>query len=247
MALTVAAHRRGIHVAEPQHGLIGPAHAAYNFGSAMSGGPLRETLPDTLLTFGEFWSRGLRVPFDTVPVGKPLMTARREAAPPASERERILVVVGGGHEPEETAQATLAARAALPADWQVLFRPHPFERPTVRERYRAIVGVPGIGIDLEPDVLTTLSRARAVLGTASTVLYEAVGLGCEVIVRRSERLSTLFVDVSALPEPVADGPELAARIAALGEGEPVIDEALLHALWAPGPRARFTEFAAPFL
>jgi hypothetical protein len=246
MALTVAAHRLGIHVAEPQHGLIGPAHAAYNFGAAMSTGVLRETLPDTLLTFGEFWSRGLRVPFDTVPIGKSQLSARRDAAAPLAERAKTLVVIGGGHEPDETAAATLRARAALPADWRVLFRPHPFERPTVRERYRSLIGVEGIELDLESDVLETLGRARAVLGTASTVLYEAIGLGCEVIVRRSERLSGLFVDLSALPEPIADGPALTTRVAALAAGPAAVDESALEALWSPDPRTRFASFAAAF-
>jgi hypothetical protein len=247
MALTVAAHRLGIHVAEPQHGLIGPAHAAYNFGAAMSTGILRQTLPDTLLTFGEFWGRQLQVPFETVPIGKPLLSARRQAAVPVAERPKTFVVIGGGVLEDETAEATLQVRAALPADWQVLFRPHPFERPTLRERYPSIMGVRGIEIDLEPDVLATLSRARAAWGTASTVLYEAVGLGCDVIVLRSERFTGLYVDPSAFPKPVSNGAELAKRVAALDARPPRVEQSGIDALWAPDPRARFASFASAFL
>ena len=164
-----------------------------------------------------------------------------------AERPKTFVVIGGGVLEDETAEATLQVRAALPADWQVLFRPHPFERPTLRERYPSIMGVRGIEIDLEPDVLATLSRARAAWGTASTVLYEAVGLGCDVIVLRSDRFTGLYVDPSAFPKPVSNGAELAKRVAALDARTPTVEESAIESLWAPDPRARFASFASGFL
>lgn len=243
--LVAEAHRRGILVAEPQHGWIGPSHPAYNFGASASAEPQRATLPDHLLTFGELWGEGVRIPFPSTPIGRPAMTARRAAAPPLEMRPRRVLVVGGVHEPERTDSSTVAIRAALPADWEVLFRPHPSERPVLAQRFPAITAHPGIAIDDEPDVLDSLTQARGVVGLASTVLYEALAVGCVVIVRDSPTFTDLYIAGEVFPRVVSDGPELEGALAEVvaGAAQPVPD-AVLDRVWAPDPVERFQRFVS---
>lgn len=184
-SLTHELKRRGIHVAEPQHGWIGPSHAAYNFGKAMREDEMRTTLPDTLLTFGSFWSDGIRHPANLVAVGKPHLAGYVGKAPKVEERPRTVLVASSVSAVDEACDFVLALRAALPASWSVKFRPHPSERATHDVRYRRLLGVPGVEFDLELDAYRSLSEVRAVAGVASTVLYEAAALGCAIYVRDS--------------------------------------------------------------
>jgi hypothetical protein len=245
--LIVAAHRRGIHVAEHQHGFVGPSHAAYNYGAAMAEGELRRALPDTLLTFGEFWSEAVRVPFDTYAVGKPPIDALRQAAAPAAERARRLVLVAGVYERERTAAAALRIRDALPADWELVFRPHPSERATVAERYPEVVARAGITVDTEPDALVSMSAARAVAGVASTTLYEALAIGCQVIVRDNPRYTDIWIDRGLFPLIVDDGEGLSRAVGDLAAGAtPQLPTAEIDRIWQPGSLERFRTFAERF-
>ncbi len=247
MPLLVAAHRRGIHVAEHQHGFIGPSHGAYNFGAAMSEGELRQSLPDTLLTFGEFWNRQITAPFETVAVGKPTLNGLRDAAEPWDRRERLVIMVAGVYEYDKTAAAALRVRTALPPSWRMLFRAHPSERATFAERYPTVAAHDGIDVDREPDAVRSLSRARAVVGVASTTLYEALALGCQVIVRDNPRFTDLYIDRSVFPLVVEDGDELSRVVSDMAAGAtPALLRAEIDEIWAPDSIERFLAFVERF-
>jgi hypothetical protein len=77
-----AAKERGIPVAELQHGWIGAAHGAYNFGRSMWRDEMRQYLPDVLLTFGDYWAEEISSPFTAVSIGKPHLEAMVATAPP---------------------------------------------------------------------------------------------------------------------------------------------------------------------
>lgn len=244
-ALIAAAHERGVRVAEHQHGWIGPSHASYNFGRVAALDPMRQTLPDDLLTFGDFWSESVRVPFSTVAVGKPALDARRGSADPLDARPRALAMISGVHDPDRTEAATLAVRHALPDDWELLFRPHPSERHVLATRYPGIAAHPGIAVDARADVLDTLGAVRGAIGVASTVLYEALALGCPVIVRATDTYTDLVIDASVFPHIVDDGAPLTAAVAALVRGDiPAPDADAVDHIWAPGALARFEAYVA---
>jgi hypothetical protein len=231
---------RGIRVVEPQHGWIGASHSAYNFGAAMSESPLRETLPDTLLTFGEYWSSSVRFPGETIAVGKPHMNAMAAALPRYEEKARVVLVASSIADPAATEEFVLALRDSLPLDWTVSFRPHPSERPVLSTRYPRLPGADRVAIDDNSDVYESLRSVRAVAGVASTVLYEALAMGCHVFVRETA-FSSLIVD-PALGERV-DGAEGTARIAAVvttSEPSHALDPA---SVWHPNATSAFSEFA----
>ncbi len=235
-ALIAQMKERGIHVAEPQHGWIGPSHAAYNFGAAMFVDDMRAQLPDELLTFGDFWSQGIRVPYRTTAVGKPHLEHAATAAPAPDERARVVLVVSSIADPEGTERFVLELDAALPDEWTVAFRPHPSERAVLDRRYPRIASSRSVTIDAESDVYVSLAAARAVVGTASTVLYEAVPFGTTVFVRESAHTAyyagTLFGDVI----DDADGPEVIARTLTTTSTPTVSKE--ITALWAPEAATR---------
>jgi len=243
-ALIGEAHRRGIFVAEPQHGWIGAAHAAYNFGQAASDPRLLDSLPDVLLTFGEAWGEHIAVPFELVAVGKPHLEAARERVAPPGDRELRVLVASGLVHPEATSAFVLQVRDALPDDWRVTFRPHPQERTDVARRYPALLTAPRVDIDDRQDIYESFGRVRLVIGGPSTTLYEALALDCPVVLRRSNitdfymdpAVFTATIDEGEHPGPVLD--------AVIRERGTQVDPTLREQWWAPQPRERFANWAA---
>lgn len=243
-ALIAEAHRRGILVAEPQHGWIGAAHAAYNFGAAAADPRLRDALPDVLLTFGEAWGESISVPFDLVPVGKPHLDAARALMPPVAERDQRILIASGVTHPEATSVFVRRVREALPADWRVTFRPHPQERTDVAGRYPDLVRAPGIDIDDEHDIYASFARSRLVIGGPSTALYEALALDCPVVLR-SSAITGFYMDPSVFTATIAEGEDPAPILEAVVRGPRAgVDPALRERWWAPDPRGRFAAWEA---
>lgn len=179
--LIEALRARDIIVAEHQHGWVGPFHAAYNFGRAFEQGRLRNVLPEVLLTFGDYWAEGLRFPNQVVVTGKPHLNSRVRAAAVWESRPKTVLAVSSVAHPELMQQRVLDLAEALPADWRVRFRPHPGERQVVATRYPGLSRSDRVEFDLNPDVYDSLASARAVVGTLSTVLYEALAFSCTVV------------------------------------------------------------------
>ncbi|MGN6502362.1 MAG: hypothetical protein ACTHKX_05585 [Pseudolysinimonas sp.] len=241
--LIEAAHERGIPVAEPQHGWIGGAHGAYNFGAAARDPRLRAALPDTLLTFGSYWSESIAVPFETVEIGRPALEDAGRAAPPIGERPAEVLIASTVVDPEETARFTLAVRDALPGEYTVRFRPHPKERDSVAERYPSLANADRVAIDREPDPYVSFGRARVIVSATSTSLYEALALGTPVVIRESS-MTDDYLDPEIFPNRVAPGadpgPALRRALDTPGRDLPA---SLVERVWAPGSRDRFRQWA----
>lgn len=238
---------RGIHVAEPQHGWIGASHAAYNFGAAMTTPSLRKTLPDTVLTFGEYWSSSIRHPATILSIGKPSLEVRTMSARPLSERPRELAVVSSVADPEGTAALVLAIRNLLPTDWRVVFRAHPSERSVLSERYPTLVGAERVDFDEHDDAYDTLLQVRGVVGLASTVLYEALAFGCHVFVMKSE-FAPYYVDENHFGELIdgtKDLPRIAATLLSPEVRSPSAD--VRDAIWKPRAEENFESFISNLL
>jgi hypothetical protein len=241
--LVSAAHDRGILVAEPQHGWLGGGHGAYNFGAAARDPRLRTTLPDTLLTFGLFWSQSVTVPFETVEVGKPSLDDASALALPLGDRPTEVLVISSAVNPDEAVSFVLGLRDAVPAGWTVVFRPHPQERTVAAQRYANLQSASGVRIDDEPDPYRSFGRARMVIGSNSTALYEAIALGTPVVIRESSMTGD-YVD----PEIFTNrfGPDQDASIAirrAIDNPEISLAPELVERVWASGSRERFRRWA----
>lgn len=235
---------RGIHVAEPQHGWIGPGHGAYNFGSAMRRPELNVELPDELLTFGRFWNDGLRFAGTVTTIGKPHFERAVDAAPPLEDRPREVLVASSVGEPERTSDFVLALADALPASWSVRFRPHPSERATQSERYPRLLASRRVRLDERTDVYESLAASRIVIGVASTVLFEAAGMGCRVFVRETPYVPYIVGDLFGAPLASADG---IARVVTAAKADGFDDTAVpdREAIWAPDALENFRRWVAP--
>lgn len=232
---------RGIHVVEPQHGWIGPSHAAYNFGAAMRAPQLLTTLPDSLLTFGDFWSTNIRHPGHIVSIGKPHMNEMSRDVPAPDERPRAVLIASSVSAAEETTDFVLAVRDALPHDWSVIYRVHPSERSTQSSRYPRLVGVAGVEFDTNADVYESMKSSRAVIGVASTVLYEALAMGCHVFVRDSPFAQYYIDDVFGAPLAGAEG--IAHMAEALVSGaQPSMDASTRDRYWKPDAVNNFAKY-----
>lgn len=227
--LIALAKSRGVTVLEPQHGWIGINHTAYNFGAAMRDQRLLRTLPDALLTFGDYWAQSLRFPGDTPAIGKPSLERAVSKAPPLDEREPAVLVVSSRFDDERLISLTLQLRRLLPSDWTVMFRPHPGERVEARTRYSALAAQPGILFDDNADVNDSLQQVRSVVGFSSTVLFEALAFGCHVEVIDSA-LADEYVAEEIFGERIGEDPkEAVGRMLA----SPVPQTALVSRLWRP--------------
>jgi hypothetical protein len=244
-ALVALMKARGILVAEPQHGWIGPTHGAYNFGAAMRVPELFATLPDELLTFGDYWSEGIRHPARSVAIGKPHLEAMSEFAVDWEERPRSVLLVSSVTDPEETNDFGLALRSALPTTWTVIFRPHPSERVDVESRYGRMLSHSGIKLDENSDVYESLSTIRGVVGVASTVLFEALAMGCHVFVRDSPYAEYYVGDVFG---PTIHGAPDIARVArVLLEDNAGPAAGIADAMWKPRATENFNLWARPWI
>jgi hypothetical protein len=230
--------RAGATVIEPQHGWIGPSHGAYNFGAAMSAAPLSESLPDVLATFGEFWGEEIRHPARVVAVGKPHLEARAASQVPLGQRPKRILIASSVVDAEGTEDFTLRLRAAIDHDFELVFRPHPLERATVAERYPRLAAAAGVSFDANADVHTSLLESRAIVGVASTVLYEALAFGCHVFARESTfaeyYLAPFFGDLVAGDAGIS---RMVTTI--LNSDAPSVSAGVLDSIWKTGGRENF--------
>ena len=240
-SLVLALKRRGVHVVEPQHGWIGPSHGAYNFGAAMFEPELAAMLPDELLTFGEYWSSGIRAPYATTSIGKPHLEAMCRGAQAWERRPQEVLLVSSVADPGEATEFGRALADALPDGWTLRFRPHPSERVVVRDRYAALLEHRRVALDLEHDVYVSLRSSRVVVGVASTVLFEALALGCRVFAVANAvspyYVGDLFGSLVHGPDSVTD------IIGNLAPPSRSVSRETLDALWKPNATQNFREWA----
>jgi hypothetical protein len=202
---------------------------------------LQQYLPDTLLTFGAHWSRGVSGPFDTVEVGKPHLELLASHAPLVTSRKQSVLFASSMNDRKETVRAVLSLRDSLPNGWRVSFRPHPSERATITQLYPEFMRADRVDIDLTLDVYDSLSRVRGVFGYSSTVLYEALKFGCHTFVLDS-KLAEFYADLDLLGAPITDSEGLRNAVATIANNSPTIDSGHLDDLWAPDSLRRFSDF-----
>lgn len=234
---------RGVAVIEPQHGWIGPSHAAYNFGVLMRSEHLERALPDTLLTFGDFWSAGVRFPGETVSIGKPHMDRMSTSVGNYRDRRRAVLVASSVSEPQKMAALVRSLRLALPRDWEIVFRTHPSERSTQERRYPQLVGLDGVVFDDQDDVYESMRNVRAVIGVASTVLYEALAMRCHVFAFDSP-FARYYLD-PVFGEPISDDEGLMRAVDTLtSDAPPPISDLDLDRFWKRDAVGNFARFVA---
>jgi hypothetical protein len=165
------ARELGVTVGEFQHGMVTRGHDAYNVAPRLAASAAyRMTQPAAFLGYGAWWNRQFNAPVDSkVVIGNPHRTESLRSWQPERTRFTVLVL-GDGVETEAYLGLCRRLAASAPPPLRVVFRPHPLEREQVRRG-----GSGSVPIDAAPDLYTSLAAAHAVVGEASTALFEAVG------------------------------------------------------------------------
>ena len=220
-------HDLGVPVVELQHGIVDE----YQYGYSFPDWRTKETFPDYLFTFGEFWNRQAPFPLPddhVYAVGYPHLETSVEQYDSVERRDQVTFVSTGevGH---TLSKMAVSLGEDPDCDWSVVYKLHPGESDRWREEYPWLVDS---GIQVVDESGRPLHRlfaeSRAQVGVFSTALYEGVRFGVE----------TYLVDVPWMPSPPGLG-DLATVVdphddlqAVLGSADPVTDTS---AFFAPDP------------
>ncbi|MFD1514259.1 hypothetical protein [Halomarina rubra] len=183
---------RDVTVVELQHGLID----RYQYGYSFPEWRTKETFPDHLFTFGEFWNEqaAFPVPDDHVhAVGYPHL--ERSVAEYADvERRRQVTFVSTGEVGHVLSKWAVDLQNRPDCDWSVVYKLHPGEADRWRSEYPWLVGSGVDVVDEEGRPLHRLfAESQAQVGVYSTALYEGIRFG----------LRTFLVDFPWMPSPPA--------------------------------------------
>lgn len=230
------ARELGVTVAEFQHGMVTRGHDAYNVAPRLAESPAyRLTQPAAFLGYGRWWNDQFNAPVDAkVVVGNPHRTETLRTWRPDPFRTTV-VVLGDGVETQ--AYLALCRRLApiVPASLRVVFRPHPVERARV-----VIAADPDVVIDDTPDLYGSLAGAEAVIGEASTALFESVGLVPRVFVWDTDKSRFYLGDHPF--ERFTDPGEVAGMLATQDPRQLPSDSS--DAMWADDWQGRFLRYVA---
>lgn len=174
VAILNAARISGVITAEYQHGGITKGHDGYNVASALANSEhFKETLPDYLLTYGDWWSQQTNMPIKKLSIGNPHLTEslKQFSKIPAS-KSRVLILGDGIDTQLYLNLASKVAQMHWVRGAPVVFRPHPLERSNVKN-----FNIPfGVVLDTHNDIYDSLRQSWLVISELSTGLFEAVGI-----------------------------------------------------------------------
>jgi hypothetical protein len=237
-AFNAVARDLGITVAEFQHGMVTPGHDAYNVAPLLSTSEAyRRTQPSAFLAYGSWWTDQFNAPVEErVVIGNPHRSEVLRTWQPSPTRQDI-VVLGDGVETAAHLELCRRIAGSVRPPLRVVFRPHPLERRRIGRDATSSVAV-----DHEPDLYRTFARARAVIGEASTALFEATGLVSNVMGWDTPK-SRFYLGNPPF-ERVGDPAEMAARAS---EEADVPHDLLADHVWAPGWSDRFRGYSRTVL
>ncbi len=237
--LIAAARDRDVVTAEFQHGAISAGHDAYNFAPAVfTDEGYRRTLPQYLLTYGEWWNAQIHAPVECVTIGYPMRAEKvARMGVPGKDRRTVLVLADGIEFDLYVDLAHTLARAVAGTGLEVVLRPHPLERRSVVERYGQQVGE--IRLDLVHDIYASFSTTHTIVSEVSTGLFEAVGLVDRIVLLNTVKARFAY---PAHPFDTADTMQ---DVIDLISGEiPPSPAVAAHAVWAPEWSERYAWFLA---
>lgn len=166
-----------IPVVELQHGGFGRHHPGYAFPGDRS----KQTAPDYLFTFGEFWSDSVELPMpreNVIPIGYPHLERQRKRDSNVDTTDAILFLSQWSIGEALTKFAVEFAKRE--DDRSVIVKLHPGEYATWREEYPWLDGAPLTVIDGdEPPLYELLASSSVQVGVYTTVIYEGLNFGLD--------------------------------------------------------------------
>jgi hypothetical protein len=191
--ILAGARLAGVTAAEFQHGTICAGHDGYNVASTLSASPeFQQTLPEYLLTYGEWWGEQTNLPLKRVVIGNPHFTESTKHISAGKISREYILILGDGVETELYLDlAKHVAEIARGRGMRVRFRPHPIERDCAER-----MDFPsGVEIDKNSDVYQSFARASIVISELSTGLFEAASLVDRVIIWNTAKARFAFPEL----------------------------------------------------
>jgi hypothetical protein len=237
--LLIAARECGVVTVEYQHGAINPLCPYHNFHPRILRHGYARYLPDYFLSYGEFWNDLLTTSAQVVAIGNPHVETMRSRLPAATPRLGSIYFLSSANAPEIY---IARLKEMVDAGFTVMFRPHPVERPVLRERYGDFFDQARISVDVSPDLYAQLGAHEFIVGDGrSTSLFEAcaVAPGRVFVMEMTQHLTDVVPNHRFL-KTIKSVAELRSN-AHRGDDVPV------DALFTPNWRERFSKFIADVL
>jgi len=185
-----ACKQQGVPVAELQHGVIYPNH----FGYSYAGPRTKETFPDYLLTFGEFWTDAAEFPIAqerVIPVGYPYLEQAAHSYDGVETTDQLLFI-SQGTIGEQLSKFAVAVDQHPEISSEVVYKLHPGEYDRWRTEYPWLVDSDIEVVDSsEPALYRLFAESNGQVGVYSTAIYEGLQFGLETYLYDCEEGETL--------------------------------------------------------
>jgi hypothetical protein len=174
------AKEKSIHVVEYQHGLISETHPGYNFNIVNINKKYRNCLPDTFLSFGEYWTQQVKSPYRVVDIGFPHLSEESQRIKKRLRDVQTILIASSGTDYKFINKFIIDLTIKY-SSYKVVFRPHPAERGSLKERYSEFFDL-NIEIDISNNIYETFMRVDYFITDYSTIVYEAIAFDLPVYI-----------------------------------------------------------------
>ena len=183
--LIKAAKEYNITVAEFQHGTVNAHHLAYNYGKGINNSKEYELYrPDFFLSYGKFWTEGIRNAAMKVSVGNPFISKQTiNSVRKVSEKNILVLSSAVSHQQMRILVEKLLQLPSL-QEYKISLRPHPLEKD-VNSQYSHLLS-DRFSLDFEKTILDSLAKCSLVISEYSTAAFDALMYGKPVLLFETE-------------------------------------------------------------
>jgi hypothetical protein len=168
-----ACQSKDIPVVELQHGVIHPGHLGYSYPEDRT----KETFPDYLLTWGDFWAEGVELPIPekhVIPVGYPYLEQRYDQYTDVESKDQI-IFISQGTIGEELSRFALEVEKHPDFNHDIIYKLHPGEYDRWKDEYPWLTGADFEIVDSsEPPLYELFADSTVQVGVGSTAVYEGL-------------------------------------------------------------------------
>lgn len=173
----------GVTTAEYQHGQIN-LHFDYMYGASIAESEVcKGLMPQYLLTWGSFWTKGQKMPTNIYRLGNPAVQKEiekfRKLEPDTNAQYRILLIVGVEH--NWYVDFIRYILEHLPANFKIIVKLHP-SLPETLKYYKPFLSNDRVEVKIKGWIYGYFAMCKYVIGDMSTAMYEAAAVGKEVFI-----------------------------------------------------------------
>ena len=174
-----------------QHALMSPLNPLYRYHAEVPESEISETLPDYILTFGEFWNHEFMLPRETIAVGFPYYenTVSQYRQKRRNNDGKSILIASVPLPKKELARIGVELASLLP-DHTIYYKLRREEYQDWRAHYpREFSTTPNLKVidSVDQSIYEYFFICDYVISTNSTALYEGLSLGLLAFILRTGR------------------------------------------------------------